>query len=242
MNKLTPIRAVSITLIALLLGGCFGNQIKPEVKKQINTTEVQIIIKQPEIYAAIEKTAINSSPFGLLMAATDGDRKQMRIERANKAIKPVQKVMKGYKVNGMAKQIYNKSMKQVSWLKSSKVNLVSRDMNLDERYEMTRKSKADAVMFIEVDYRLTDSFKGVEVISKVDMYRENSKDPAAKPETVYRTNHTYKWDLPNNADGIYERDELGKKWSANRAAVLKEKIKEGLESEAQYLVKQMQKS
>lgn len=242
MKKKINLRIGTILLTGLLVTACGTNSIKPDIKKQIRTTEVRIIIKQPEIYAAIEQTQANASPFGLLMMATDGDRIKMRQERADKAIKPVVKAMKGYKVKSLAQRVYNSGLKKVTWMKPAKVKVVNRALTMDEQYDITRKSKADAVLFVELDYRLTESFKGFEVVTKSDMYRQVNTDPANKPETVYRSFHSYKWDLPNNAGGIYDRDKLGKKWSEGKAATLKQKIREGLDAEAEHLVKELQRS
>lgn len=230
----------AFTLIALLLSACAGNQIKPEVKKQVKTTEVQIIIKQPEIYGEVVHSL---GGLAVVMGGSNAvSAKEARSKRSNEAIKPVVKALRGYKVKSLAQRVYDRGLKKVAWMKPTKVKVVNRELEQDERVKITRKSNADAVIFVELDYRLNDSFKSFEVLTKTHMYHGSIKDPAAKPEIVYRTNHNYKWDLPNNADGIYDHHKLGKKWSAKKAAVLREKIKEGIETEVKHLVAELQKS
>jgi len=242
MEKLTLIRASALALTVLLLSACFGNQIKPDVKKQIRTTEVQIIVRQSEIYADIERKSYANTQWGVLMKSTEDEREQYRINRADKAMKPVVKVMKGYKVKSLAQQIYDRGLKRVTWMNPSRVKVVNRDIPDEEKYEITKKSRADAVLFVELDYRLTDTFKGFEVTTKSSIYHDASKDTNDRPVAIYRTQHTYNWDLPNNADGIYDRNKLGKKWSEKKAAVLKKKIKEALDAQAKRLTEQLQKS
>ena len=68
------------------------------------------------------------------------------------------------------------------------------------------------------------------------------KDPAVNPNMTYRNSHTYKWDFPNKADSVHDRGILDKKWSEEKAAALREKIKQGLDEEVKQLVVDLQKS
>ncbi len=238
MKKLTIIHACVFTLVVLLLSGFAGSQVKSEAKKQVKTTEVQIIIKQPKIYGSVVRKNVR----GTLSAGAAENSREERAKRNARAIRPVVKALNGYKVKSLARQVYDLGLKQVGWLNTGNVKIVNRYVSDSERYDITRKSKADVVLFVEVDYRLNDTFKAVEVETKTYMYREIYKEPGINPEVIYRNYHTYKWDLPNNADGLHDHGELAKKWSEKKAAVLKEKIKEGLDAELKHLVAALEKS
>lgn len=241
MKKLTKLRLSLVLLAGLAVTACGGNQIKPDIKKKINTAEVHIIIKQPEIYGAVVN---NNSGGGLgiigLIAATGA--KEERVKRNKKAIKPVVKALEGYKVKSLAKRVYNSGLKKVGWMKPSRVKVLVTAPSFEKRNEIVRKSKADAVIFVELDYRLDSRFKAFELSTWSTMYYQESPDPAVNPKAIYSDRHGYKWELPNNADGVYDHMELGKKWSENRAKILKQKIKEGIEMEVQHMVNEMQKS
>jgi len=241
MKNITLIRVSAFALISIFLSGCFGNQIKPEIKKQINTTEVQVIIKQPEIYGSVVRNQTGGA-FGILGAIAAENSKEERMKRNAVAIKPVVTAMKGYKVKSLAQRAYDEGLRQVGWMKPGKVKLVNRELPDSERYTITRNSKADAVLFVEVDYRLNDTFKAIEIESRAYLYREIHKEPGINPEVVYRNFHTFKWELPNNADGLYDHEEIAKKWSEQKAALLKEKIKEGLDIQAKQLAAALLKS
>lgn len=236
-----------VAAAALILVACGGNQLKPETKQRINSTEVRIIVKQPEIYAAVERNTFgdSSSPknqWGAFLNSTEGKRVDYRKKRADDAMKPVVKAMKGYKVKSLAQRVYKTGLKRVTWMKPTKVKVVSREITDDEKYEITKKSKADAVLFVELDYTLTANMKGFKVSSKSILYHQKVRQPDVQPSAIYYSQHTYEWNLPNNADGLYEHRKLGKKWSQNKARVLKKKIKEGFETEVQHIVKELQKS
>lgn len=228
----------------LVLSACMGKPLNPEVKQKIKTTEVRLIIKQPEIYGAVVHNNNNAigGIFGTVTAVASISAKEERVKRNEKAIKPVVKALKGYKVQSLAKQVYAAGLKRVEWMSPSTVKVVNRDLSTEERNEITRKSKADAVIFVDVDYRLNETFKSLEVNTRSQMYHEHARASGAEPDIIYRAYHTYKWDLPNNADGIYDHHKLGKKWSKNRAKVLKSKIREGLEEEVKFLVSELHKS
>ena len=66
-----------------------------------------------------------------------------------KAILPVAKALKGYQVKSMAQKVYDQGLKKVAWMNSGKVKLVEREVIMDERYTITQKSKADAVLLLK---------------------------------------------------------------------------------------------
>ena len=226
-------------LILFIASGCGASRhIKPEVKEKINSIEARIVFVNPDIYIPSDSGGGVGHSFGLVglavnigSAISEGNENLIEAE----AIYPLVRTLQPYNVPKKAKAIYQTALNNISWMKVK--TWVIEKNEVSEHFSTTKASKYDAVLFIEVNYYLSDNFKRLSVDTKANMYKNRGE--LKNPEKVFTMTDNYMYDLSKHTDGLYDKHKLGKKWSENKAKLILSKITEGLKAQAGYMLKQL---
>jgi len=238
MNK-SIIAVAGLVAIAMLLNACGAYQLRADDKARINTADIQLTIKQNELYGG---TSVTMGDINISIGGLDNNTsaKREKAERNNKDIQPILKALKGFNVNELARKSYETGFRKVSWMKPATLTTVKKEIEQVERFQITLNSKSDAVIFIDFDYHLDNSFRKFILKTKTQMFSRLNRNTDGQPLIVFRNKHFFDWKHPE-LEGVYERQDIIKKWTENGADKLREKIRQAIEEDVKRLIEQLEK-
>jgi len=183
-------RAALPALISFALVGCAGmaptQNMPPNVAKAVQPVDVNVGIKQPELYAAFEVSAAGQAAaagcgaipgIGILLAAAcggvagamDASINASRAKAADETIRPLKDQIVDMQFDQMMNNAVAGALQNVPGMSVTSV-VVTKTVE-DKAYEETfRASKSNGVMFVNVDYHLTKDFSTLEVSARGLLY------------------------------------------------------------------------
>ena len=266
-------RAALVVLIPLVLAGCAAPQnrfLKPEVASAIQPLDVQIGVKQAELYADFERSNIAAGAaacgavpgLGILLAAACGATMgamdaSVNAERAKVAeglVRPLKDAVVDVKVDQMLNESFATSLRGVPKMQFSGVK-VTKTVD-DKAYEGTfRASTSSAVMFVNVDYKMSSDFSTVEVSAvglifprtpsartaagmSAQLPDEGKASPLRLTDAAYRADVIYRGALPTPGTASAQNIEA---WKADNARLLRSALQDGGKQVARLLAEDMQR-
>lgn len=268
-------RAALAVLFPFTLVGCAGltptQNMAPNVAKAVQPVDVTVGIKQPELYADWEisragqaaAVSCGSIPgLGILLAgvcggvagAMDATVNSERAKAADETIRPLKDQIVDVQFDTMMKDAVTKALKDVASISLSGV-VVTKTVD-DKAYEEAfRASKANGVMFVNVDYHISKDFSELEVSVRGLLYprseaaRTTAGLPAALPSangaalvlqnSAYRADVFYHFKLPVKSA---ESAALVATWSADNARLLRTGLQNGTTAVARFLAEDLQRA
>lgn len=230
-----------IYLIIIFLCGCgAGRQIKPEVKENVNSVEIRFVFKNPTIYTFNNTGGsiypfINNGVVQLVTLAVESGTEANKSFKKYIDIQPIAQSLAPHDIPGLTKQIYLSEINRIDWIKT-KASIIDKG-DYPSYDKTTRISNKDAVMFIEIDYYLSENFKKLTINSSTSLYQNRGQSLSAKK--VFHMTDDAIYDLEQYLPGLYDKGEIAKKLSEHNAKILKEKIVRGLTKQASNLVKKL---
>jgi hypothetical protein len=176
-------RLVLPTILSVALVGCANvptdNPLTKEHAAAIRPVDLQIGIKQPEIYAAFEPStggAVAAATcgaipgIGILLAAAcggaagaiDASVNAARAKTADEQVRPVKDAVLDQNFDQLFSQAISKSLVDSPKLQFAGTNL-TKTVDPKSYEKIFRASTANSVMFVDVDYRLSVDFSTLEV-------------------------------------------------------------------------------
>jgi len=231
----------------LILTGCGAQKqfiaLPQETKKEIQSTDIYLLDCQDKMHFDVENSNVSGyTGGGLLFALIDGAIMEGRKNDAEKALVPLQEVLKNIDVQEYLNSALIPSLKESEWLKAQDIHHV-KNINNDELKEVILKTKSDAVLVTHFNYRLSHDFKKLTGAFYVTLYPASDRlktllkieDPLKEP--LFKTHVILHENLKNCHDDIQKNADL---WSVNDAFYLKDAIKNLIHRLTANLEKQIQ--
>jgi hypothetical protein len=206
------IRGAAIPVLAsFILAGCSHlpatQPVKPEVLVALQPVEVNLGIRQPELYATFVRSnagatgaaACGAVPgLGILLAAAcggamgavDASVNATRAKAAEESVRPLKDELVDLNFDQLMRESLAQELQAVPGVRLADTGVTVTKTTTTEAYEKTFKaSRSNAVMFVNLDYHLSTDFSTLEVSSRGLLYprgtaaREAAKLPAALPTT-----------------------------------------------------------
>lgn len=265
--------AVVASLVPFILVGCAAPQnrtLSPTVAAAIQPLDVQIGIRQPELYAEFEPSNIAAGAavcgaipgIGILLAAAcggvmgamDATVNAQRAKEADELVRPLKDVVVDVKLDDMFTNTISTSLRDGTKWKFSALKL-TKTVN-DKAYEETfRASTSSAVMFVNVDYRLSTDFSTVEVSAlgsvfprspaartaagkSAELPEQGKGAPLMLAEAAYRADIIYRGTLPAPAQSAGANIEA---WKASDGRLLRAALDDGARQVARLLAEDMKR-
>lgn len=268
-------RAALPALISFALVGCAGlpptKNMPENVAKAVQPVDVNVGIRQPELYAAYEVSTGGQAAaascgaipgIGILLAAACGgvagaiDAKvnAERAKAADELVRPLKDQIVDLQFDQMMNEAVSNALKQVPGMSVAGV-AVTKTVD-DKAYEATyRDSKSNGVMFVNVDYHITKDFSALEVSARGLVYPRSTSArtvaglpgelpaPNANLGTLALQNAAYRADVYYHVTLPTQPTpaEYVAAWQADNAALLRVGLQNGTTQVARLLAEDIQR-
>ncbi len=268
-------RAVLPVLFSFALVGCAGMRVSQPLSRSvapaIQPVDVKVGIKQPELYAAFEPSAAGATAavvcgsipgLGILLAAAcggamgavDANVNASRAKVADELVRPLKDEIVDLKFDQLMSESLKTSLQRVPGMQLSDV-AVTKTVDGKAYEESFRASKSSAVMYVNVEYRLSKDFSTLEILALGNIYPRSAPArtaaglPAAIPadaqdallsvnNTVYRVDLVYSAKLPTQ--GASPSDHVAA-WKADSARLLRSSLLAGVSQVGVLLAEDLQR-
>jgi hypothetical protein len=265
--------AAFAVLIPLALAGCAGvpqnRTLSPKLATAMQPVEVHIGVRQQELTADFDRSNLAAGAavcgaipgIGILIAAAcggamgamDASVNAERAKAADEMVRPLKDAIVDVRMNEVFKDTISASMGTRSQMKFTPPALVQSD---DKGYEQTfRTSTSNAVMFMNMEYRMSSDFSQVEVSALGIVFARSPEARTAAGQSpqipeqaqgrlpladaAYRVGVMYRGALPvagqAPADNILA-------WKAANARLLRAALEDGARQVARLVVEEMQRA
>lgn len=238
-----------VLLALMLLTGCAVEPVYKPMPDTVaaKTQKVDVVagVAQKELIAEIVPSNIAATTGGgLLFAAIDAGVNASRSSKAEAAIVPARDSLMDFNAVKTFQDDLRHDVAALPWIQSDKVD-ISLVTSEDEYGKRIQASSKDAVLFVNMDYRLSPDFKLLKVNAQVylipksealvrlqaELYKKTTKIndsgaiKAVTANALYRNYFTYARALDVAADDIKA---AAGSWAENSGARVKTALSEGL--------------
>lgn len=219
------LKLASAMLIALMLTGCAAPQISMTKQAQASIEQVEGVLTMPQNTLVVTVPATNPGNTGLLGALIVAGIDSARQSSAEKAAAPILNALQGYDFNAVMLAETTAALGQTENLKFAlplRVDTVDSDSAKRIAFD---KSKASAILFCRVNYRLESG--SLFVVAHAEMF------PKAEALKKFRSK-------PQDGNPIDEGNAIYRKtFNFSKQAISSTNIKSGLDDAAKSLSKQL---
>lgn len=266
---------VFAALVPLVLHGCAvappNRTLSPAVAAAVQPVDVRIGIRQPELYAKFELSAISNGAVacgivpgigillaaacGGLMGAMDATVNAQRAKEADELVRPLKDTVIDVKHDEMFTNSISTSLRGIPSMQYASLQLTK---TVDDKAyeEIFRSSSSGAVMFVNLDYHLSIDFSTLEVSAAGLLFPRSvaartatgkppqlSEDTKGKPLMAHEA--VYRADIVYRASLPKTAETAGgniEAWKANNGRLLRTALEDGGRQVAQLLAEEMQRA
>lgn len=246
--------AFPILLPAVLLGACATplpvHQALPDaVRNQVSSVDVVLPVKQSEIYVFVPASNVSAAAGGGLLAAlVDAGIDSIRNSKAEAAVKPLRDSIVDYSFDNSLRTDTAAALTKLTWTKAGDP-VVIKEVTSQALDAAIAQSKADAVLFANADYHLSNDGYVLDVVVGASLFAKSDalkavgpsklKTPISNPaNTLYRNVITYESMAPMGT--VDQRDKNIAIWSADHGAPMRSALTKGAAKLAQLLADDLQ--
>lgn len=231
------IKLLSVLFLFVMLPACAGMQthipMEKKAKKNVDSTEIYVCLKQQEIYAEIRKSNLSAAAMGgLIPALIDVAINRYSTNKAETRIKPIRDALTDYDLPLLLNEHFNSQLSHVDWLHIAGIETVFFTKQTDIE-EVLRRAGSSNVLLINPDYHLSEDFRSLVISCSVSMYpgttvfqRDDKPSPIKLTDDInclFRDTYNFEESFPENIT----TDEAIKLWMLDDAKRLKEAVNKG---------------
>jgi hypothetical protein len=194
--------------------------LKAEHAMNIGSTRVFTSIPQDEVTAVVEPSHLSAGVGGgLLFALIDAAVNSSRTSTANKLIEPIRKEVSDFDFRTAFFDSLEITLRGIAMIQIAKMDSTAKPLSEKERAALRKQIPENGLLSVSTTYELSSNFQSLYVVTLVSLWLRNQEEP------VYLSRYHY-YTPPIAASN--ERETAASAWAANRGAVLRVALKEGI--------------